>query len=144
MLAAIGSAQAGRVVLPLIPLMQGGGEAGIMAEWVRLASAEPDARRRADFAGLALVFAEAAGCRAAWKQALKEWNMIQSQQVLEWQTEGRAETLLDVLEAKFGGVPAEVASAVRATTDLGRLKGWVVLAVKAPSLEQFRHDAQLL
>jgi hypothetical protein len=150
-LAAIGSGQTGRIVLPLIPLMQGGGDAGIMAEWVRLASAETDARRRADFGGLALVFAEAGGCRAAWKQTLKEWNMIQSQQVLEWQAEARAEAraeeraeaLLDVLETKFGGVPTEVASAVRATTDLGRLKGWVILAVKAPSLEQFRHDAQL-
>jgi hypothetical protein len=142
-LAAIGSGQASRTVLPLIPLMQGGGDAGIMAEWVRLASAEPDARRRTDFGGLALVFAEAGGCRAAWKQTLKEWNMIQSQQVLEWRAEERAETLLDVLETKFGSVPTEVASVVRATTDIGRLKGWVVLAVKAPSLEQFRHDAQL-
>jgi hypothetical protein len=97
----------------------------------------------ADFAGLALAFAEAAGCHAAWKQTLKEWNMIQSQQVLEWQAEARAEGTLDVLEAKFGGVSEEVASAVRATTDMARLKNWTVLAAKAPSLEQFRHDAQL-
>jgi hypothetical protein len=146
-LAAIAAGQAGRVVLPLIPLMQGGGEAGIMAEWVRLASAEPDARRRADFGGLALVFAEAAGCRAAWKQTLKEWNMIQSQQVLEWQAEARIDeriaALLEVLEAKFGVVPAEIASAIRATTDIVRLKNWNALAAKAPSLEQFRHDTQL-
>lgn len=146
-LAAVGTGQAGGVVLPLIPLLQGGGEAVIMTEWVRLALAEPDARRRADFAGLALVFAEAAGCHAAWKQTLKEWNMIQSQQVLEWQAEARIEelttALLDVLKEKFAGVPPEVASAIRATTDLRRLKGWLVLAAKAPSLEQFRHDAQL-
>jgi hypothetical protein len=150
-LAAVAAGQAARVVLPLIPLMQGGGEAGNIQEWVRLASAEPDGRRRADYGGLALVFAEAAGCRPAWKEALREWNMIQSQQVLEWQAEGevkgqvkgRAESLLEMLEARFGAVPAELASAIRATTDMDRLKAWVVLAVKVTSLDQFRQDAQL-
>jgi hypothetical protein len=150
-LAAVGAGEASRVVLPFVPLMQGGGEAGIIQEWLRLASAEPDGRRRADYGGLALVFAEAAGCREAWKQALKEWNMIQSQQVLEWQAEGevkgqvkgRAESLLEMLEAKFGGMPVELASAIRATTDVNRLKAWVILAVKAASLDQFRQDAQL-
>jgi hypothetical protein len=81
------------------------------------------------------VFSEAAGCHAAWKQALKEWNMVQSQQVLEWQAEARAEALLEALEARFGAVPAEIASAVRATTDIARLKSWGILAAKAPSLE---------
>jgi hypothetical protein len=150
-LAAVGAGEVSRVVLPFVPLMQGGGEAAIIQEWVRLASAEPDGRRRADYGGLALVFAEAVGCREAWKQALKEWNMIQSQQVLEWQAEaqvkgraeGRAEALLDMLEAKFGGVPKELASAIRATTDVNRLKAWVILAVKAVSLDQFRHDAKM-
>jgi hypothetical protein len=96
---------------------------------------------------LALVFAEAAGCCEAWKQALTEWNMIQSQQVLEWQAETRVQTLteavLAMLEAKFGGVPPELASAIRSTTDLSRLKAWLIQAGKAASLDQFRHDAQL-
>jgi hypothetical protein len=77
--------------------------------------------------------------------------MIQSQQVLEWQAEahaqgraeGQAQALLKVLETKFSAVPAEVASAIRATTDADRLQGWIVVAVKAASLEQFRYDAQL-
>jgi hypothetical protein len=150
-LAAVGAGEVSRVVLPFVPLMQGGGEAAIIQEWVRLASAEPDGRRRADYGGLALVFAEAAGCREAWKHALREWNMIQSQQVLEWQAEarvegevkGQGEALLTVLEAKFGSVPREVASAIRATTDLNRLKSWLIHAGKAASLDQFRQDAQL-
>jgi hypothetical protein len=150
-LTAVGAGEVSRVVLPLIPLMQGGGEAGIIQEWLRLASAEPDGRRRADYGGLALVFAEAAGCREAWKHALTEWNMIQSQQVLEWQAEARVEgrvkgiteVLLEMLEAKFGGVPAELATTIQATTDVNRLKAWVIQAGKATTLDQFRHDVQL-
>src|SRR5437660_185899 len=45
--------------------------------------AKLDARRRADYGGLALVFAEAAGRLPAWKEAVKEWNRVESQQVLE-------------------------------------------------------------
>jgi hypothetical protein len=36
-----------------------------------------------------VVFAEAAGRKNLWKEALKEWNMIESEQVLEWMTEFR-------------------------------------------------------
>jgi hypothetical protein len=97
------------------------------------------------------VFAEAANCRPVWNQALQGFNVIQSQQVLEWMAEGeakgkvkeRAETLLEILDLKFGPVPAEVASAIRATTDLARLKQWVAAAVTAPTLAAFRQSAQL-
>jgi hypothetical protein len=53
------------------------------------------------------------------------------------------ETLLVALEAKFGAVPAELAAKVRSTTDLATLTRWTTLAVRAPSLEQFRQDAQV-
>jgi hypothetical protein len=59
-----------RCLLPWIPLMRGGDDAGIIAQWKELAQAEPDLARRADFAGLALVFAEPAGCKSLWRQAL--------------------------------------------------------------------------
>src|SRR5262249_58413560 len=112
-----------------------------------LASAEADARGRGDYAGLARVFAEAANCRPAWQQALQGWNVIQSQQVLEWMAEGevkgKAETHLEILDLKFGSVPAEVASAIRATMDLARLKQWVAAAVTAQTLDMFRQSAQL-
>ena len=81
------------VVLPLIPLMRGGGEAGIMAEWLTRASAEPDPRRRADYGGLALVFAEAADRHETWAKALEGWNVIQSKQVAEWQAQAREKAL---------------------------------------------------
>jgi len=76
-----------RCILPFIPLMHGGGEAAIIAQWKRLAEAEPDPRRRADYGSLALVFSELTGCQPQWKSALEGWNMEQSAQVLEWQAQ---------------------------------------------------------
>jgi len=69
--------------------------------------------------------------------------MRQSEQVLEWKTEERAESLVDVLELKFGPVPADLASAIRATTDFGKLRQWLASAVSALSLDAFRADTQL-
>src|SRR5437016_12304960 len=94
-------------------LMHGGAERRIMEQWKDLAQAEPEARRRADYAGLALVFAELTDCRPAWKQALEGWNVEQSLQVLEWQAEAekrglarrkaeaKVEALLRVLHKRF-------------------------------------------
>jgi hypothetical protein len=75
------------VVLPLIPLMRGGGEVGIINEWLTRAAAEPDSRRRADYGGLAIVFAEAGERRETWAKALEGWNVTESMQVKEWQAQ---------------------------------------------------------
>jgi hypothetical protein len=136
------------VLLPLIPLMHGGGESGILAVWQQLAGQEPDARRRGDYGGLALVFAEAAGCWELWKAALKEWNVVQSQQVLEWQaaakaegkTEGMAEAVLEVLEARLGPLPAELPGRLRSLRDPVLLKRLLVSAVRCPTLDEFLRD----
>src|SRR5205823_6143499 len=73
--------------------------------------------------------------------------VIPSEQVLAWVAEGegkgRTETLLEILDLKFGPVPPEVASVIRATTDLFRLKRWVAAAVTAPTLDVFRQSTQL-
>jgi hypothetical protein len=137
----------GRVVLPWIPLMRGGDESAIIERWKELALQEPDERRRAEYAGLALVFAEAADRRTVWKEALKEWNVKVSQQVLEWQAEARAqgaadkqaESILRLLNLRFpGGVPADLAEGVRAVRDLGKLDRWFDAAATVPSVEEFR------
>ncbi len=104
-LAGIANGTLARSLLPWIPLMQGGGEAAVIQQWLEQARQEPYSRRRSDYGGLVLVFADAAGCRKDWKEALKGWNMEESQQVLEWIAEGeakgeakrRAEALLDAL-----------------------------------------------
>jgi hypothetical protein len=131
-------------LLPWVPLMQGGAEPAILAQWLDLVRAEPDARRRADYSGLALVFAEAAGRRPVWKEALKGWNMVESQQVLEWiaegEAKGKAESLLRLLELRFPpGPPPDLAAKVRGTTDPEQLRRWFDVAFTAASLEAFRN-----
>jgi hypothetical protein len=89
----IAAKELGRPILPWVVLMRGANKRANMAEWKRLALEEPDERRRADYGGLALVFAELAGHWALWKKELEGWSMQQSQQVLEWQAEARKEGL---------------------------------------------------
>src|SRR5712692_5100354 len=103
---------------------------GIIAEWKALAQAEPDSRRRSDYGGLALVFAELTDGQPLWKRALEGWNVEQSQQVLEWQAiaekrglargrvEAKVEALLRVLRKRTQAVvPADVEQAIRVSDD---------------------------
>jgi hypothetical protein len=156
LLDAIAAGRASRCLLPWIPLMRGGEEPGIIQRWIELASQETDSRRRGDYGGLALVFAEAAKRLPIWKDALKGWNVIESQQVLEWINMGRAEgeikgevkfgidSLLDVLATRFPpGAPADLETAIRASTNRDQLHGWLLNAVKADSLDAFRQATGL-
>jgi hypothetical protein len=107
-----------------------------------------DSRRRAEYGGLALEFAEAAERLPVWKEALKGWNMVESQQVLEWIAEGEAKgeanALLQLLELRFPpGATADLLARIRATTDLTRLRTWFKFAVTADSLDAFRQAAGL-
>jgi hypothetical protein len=155
-LAAIAAGTLSRCVLPWVPLMQRGGEDGIIQQWKALAGQEPDNRRRSDYGGLALVFADATKRLAVWKEALKEWNMRESQQVLEWinmgraegraegQAEGEANALLRLLAKRFPpGAPVDLAAKIRATTALEHLRNWFDLAWSADSLDAFRQAASL-
>ena len=65
-------------ILAFIPLMQGGGEDGIIQRWLELAGKEPDHRKRGQLGYLALVMAELKPWFGEWKKALKEWNMRES------------------------------------------------------------------
>jgi len=148
-LAEIASGAAPACLLPFVPLMQGGAEAGIIQQWVQLASAEPDAKLRGDYGGLAKVFAEAANCRAIWQQALQGWNVIQSQQVLEWMAEGEAkgkvegkvDSVLRVLRARFGALPADLEAAIQVQSDLAQLDAWLDTASTVATLGDFRQAA---
>jgi hypothetical protein len=136
-----------RGLLPWAPLMTGGDDPGIIDRWKAAAEAEPDDRRRSDYAGLALVFADAADRKPAWKLALKEWNMKRSSVVDEWkaegETRGRIAAVLEALEARFTVVPPELADAVRGTADLDTLRRWTTAAALATSLDDFRTRAGL-
>jgi hypothetical protein len=146
--------EAGRIarcLLPWIPLMTGGNEARIIERWKQIAATEPESRRRADYAGLALVFSELTGGRAVWKRALEGWNMRESQQVLEWQAEalkegwqgglhkGRMDTLLDVVRYRFGSpVPDDLIAQIKGLTDDADISRWLEAAAKCDTLEQFQ------
>jgi hypothetical protein len=110
---------------------------GFIQQWLQLAAADPDARRRSEYT-LARVFAQAAGCFDVWNQALKGWNVVESIAVREWQAQAVAELLVNQLTAKFGPVPQDQTEAIRGTTDLAILKRWGILAVESTSLDQFR------
>lgn len=139
----------GRAVLPWLPLMDGGGTATMVERWKALAGSEPTYRRRAELASITLVFAEAAGCREAWKLGLKEWNVRESAVVNEWRAEGKAEgkaearmdSIIEALEVKFVAVPGDLVAAVRGCTDLARLREWLGAALRAESLAAFRAAA---
>jgi hypothetical protein len=133
----------GRCILPWIPLMKGGDTVEIVRQWKELADGEPDVRRRADYGGLALVFAELAGCHALWKEALEDWNMRESQQVMEWQREarqeGRLEMLLQLLQVQFGStLPESLVAEIRSMEDEQTVSRWLEAALRSPTLDDFR------
>jgi hypothetical protein len=134
-----------RGLLPWIPLMTGGDDSGIIDRWKALADGEPDFRRRAEFSGLGKVMAEAAGRGAIWKNALRDWNVQQSEVVNEWKEEARADaraaSLIDVLELRFGKLSPELTAAIHDTTASAKLREWIKLAVKVASIDEFRQTA---
>src|SRR5262249_1502144 len=70
--------KAPRLALAWLPLMQNGGEVGMIRRWLAQAQQEEDPQKRQAL-GLALVFAEKAGCGSAWQEALKGWDVTESQ-----------------------------------------------------------------
>jgi hypothetical protein len=150
-LARIAAGQLQRCVLPWIPPLQGADAAAIMEEWKRLATQEPDGSFRADYGGLALVFAELATCSAAWQRALEGWNVEESQQVLAWQEKARREgkleyaraSLLRALQLRFRvQVPADLTRAIEQITSLDEMSRWFDASQTADSLEAFRAAVQ--
>ncbi len=130
--------EVGRCVLPLIVLMQGGGEPGIIQRWLELAGEVRDPKWRAQLGSLALVMAELKEWHPAWKQALKEWSMRESQTVLEWQREAVVEalhkTLQTLIEQRFGALSEDIRQRIEAVSEPDKLQEAVgkVLSVQRP------------
>jgi len=139
----IGRGELRRSILIWVPLMAGASEAVVVQEWVRLAKEEPNAQRRSECAGLALVFAGWAGQGTIWKQALEGFGVEQIDFVREWKDSARLEVkrsdLLRVLRKRFPPeVPADLTQMIDQMTDLQELSGWFDSALDAPSLDAFR------
>ncbi len=139
----VAAGRTSRVVLPLIPLMRGGGTEGTIAMWKQVAAAEPDDRLRSNYAGLIRFFARLTRAADAWTRALEGWNVPKSPVAEEWRTEGRVEMaqadLLKAIELKFRtAVPADLREAIQALTDLNELDRWFRLVFPARSLAAYR------
>jgi hypothetical protein len=154
--------RAPRLLLAWLPLMQKGGDPAIIRRWLGLARQEADKKKREALV-LAGVFAEKAGCAVAWREALKGWEVMESQIVKEWTAQARAEgetkgklegkregelgglakALLQMLERRFKKVPADLRSVIEGVKDGDRLTAWIDLAFEARSLRKFRERAGL-
>jgi hypothetical protein len=154
----IASGKAPREVLALIPVMKNGDGPGIIQRWLEIADAEKGADRRGDYA-LAELFAGAVGRRELWSKALEAFKMNESPVAREWRAEaerkgklagklegkleGKIDSLLVVLDERFGALPADLATRLWASTDSAQVEGWFRLAISptVASLEQFRQNA---
>lgn len=123
--------------------MRGGAESSTIETWKAIAVTEPQSRWRSDYAALALVFADLAECQPPWRDALEDWNMRESQQVLEWQEEARVgmkrDDLLRLVQLRFPvPLPEDLVSAVRGEPDLAILARWFDIAATASSLDDLQ------
>jgi hypothetical protein len=123
-------------LLGWVPLMQGGGESGIIGAWRQAAEQRlSDERNRADLRSLSLVFAALAGCRPAWDHGLGGWNMKTSPFLDEIRAESREESraegalalaralVLRLGRQKFGKAPTKKQQKALATiTDVAQLE----------------------
>jgi hypothetical protein len=53
------------------------------------------------------------------------------------------DALLELLQARFAPIPAEVEDKIRACKDVVKIRGWNVKAGTASSIEQFRQETGL-
>ncbi|AMV23026.1 hypothetical protein VT84_01350 [Gemmata sp. SH-PL17] len=134
LLAEIEAGHRAPALLPWLPLMSGGDNSDIIDRWKALAGSEPDRRRKAQMAAIAMLFATKVGRKAIWQAKLEDWNVDESEYVNEWIARGvvvgeaRGEVreaqqlILRIGAKKLGPVPAGVESVLRAIQDRARLE----------------------
>jgi hypothetical protein len=130
-----------------VPLMAGGGEEAIMGRWKEVVAATvPQRRVRGTLVGIALVFAELAGCYLSWERSLEGWEMTESQVVNRWISQGEARgklamaraKLVDLLKGRFpGAVPDEIVQLINQQESLELLDGWFKAGIRAFTFDQF-------
>lgn len=143
-------AQLGRQEIPeavaaFVSLMQKGGEASTISEWLT-ATAHLEAHRRRELAAANVVFGELTGCGDNWLMAVKELNMVESKYLASIKAEGRNEGLKEGvlrLLARSGPIPSDLEAALRACPDQAQLLAWFDLASERPTVEEFRRQTSL-
>jgi hypothetical protein len=130
LLAGIESGRWARCMLPWVPLMAGADNPTLVDRWKKLAEAEPNTQRRAEFGGIAILFAGRVSRKELWQEKLKGWNVEESTVVQEWvamgRAEGRAEAsrtlILNLGMKRFGAAPTHIEQGLLAITDDRRLE----------------------
>jgi hypothetical protein len=139
--AAVQRGEMARVVLCWVPLMRGGDDPALVAEWKAAAAGELEGRRRANFAQLAITLAAAAGRADVWEKGLEDWEMETSSYLDRIRAQERAEDLLLLLQGRFPGkVKPEVEHRIQAMRDRDTLRRWLIAAASAPTAEDFERS----
>lgn len=145
-LSSVAAGQTSWGMLFWVPLMAGGGEEAMIAQWKERAMAVEDRRRRGDLGKIALVFAELAGRYAAWTKGLEGFDMTESKVVNSWieeavQKKGLDDTrrlMIRPLNRRFPGqVAPEVVETINSQPSLSMLEDWFDQASQAASFEDF-------
>jgi hypothetical protein len=133
-------------ILFWIPLMTGADDPSVLTRWQGQVERVENVRVRGDLVRIALVFAELAGRLIVWSDAIKEWNMIESQLVWEWTADARRESelatrredLLLTLRARFRDpLPEEVVVLINRQDSHELLRDWFSAALRTSTLEEF-------
>lgn len=139
-LRAIQAGELQRMVLPLVVLMKGADDPDTIAWWRRVADGEPDRRLRARWGADARILAELKEWSDLWQVALKEWDVREAQNVIQWRKEGGVhelrETLLLMLGDQFGSVAPEVQKRVGLIEDAARLRQCIRQVYRVDTLDE--------
>jgi hypothetical protein len=143
-LAGVEQGPVARAVLAWLPLMKDADDAAVVAEWARLALAEPDEARRGSIGGIAKIFANLAGRESVWNPVLEGWNVERSPVIMEWEQMGEKKAsrqrLLRLLQLRLGQeMPPDVQLVIQQQQDLATLSTWFDQAVTVAGLDQVRH-----
>ncbi len=84
---AIDRGELGLCILVWMPLMAGADHPDVVRRWRELAMRQQQLHLRADYAVLALVFAEMAGRKQLWQTGLEGFNMQESKVIRGWRQE---------------------------------------------------------
>lgn len=131
--------QVPRAALVFAPLMQRGGESGIIERWLELANAETDAELKANL-GAAVTPAELvdANRKDVWATALEGFNVQESTVINGWMTAGMARLIVGILQERFGPVPEVVRTRLTQTQSDEQLRHWAMPASSIGTLAEFQ------
>jgi hypothetical protein len=142
-LGGIGAGRLARCLLPWVPLMNGAADSAIIQQWKAVADTEPNAIRRSEYGGLAVLLADLAGRAPEWKRELEGWNVRQSQVANEWRAEILRDAVLRALELRCRTpAPPDLEATIQQMLDLDELRRWHEAAVLSESLDEFRRRVQ--